>query len=57
MQNTVHSHTIQAFTLIQYLRLTFESVSAEFEPARFELAFLRTKMRKCSILTFDLTLT
>ena len=46
-----------AFTLIQYLHLTFESVSAEFGPVWVKLAVLRTKMRKRSILTFDLTLT
>ena len=46
-----------ALTLIQYLRLTFESISAEFWPVWVKLAVLRTKMRECSILTFDLTLT
>ena len=45
------------FTLIQYLRLTFESVSAEFGPVWVKLAVLRTKMLKRSIFTFDLTLT
>ena len=35
-----------AFTLIQYLRLTFESVSAEFGPVWVKLAVLRTKMLK-----------
>ena len=50
----VHS---MAFTLKQYLRLTFESVSAEFGPVWVKLAVLRTKMLKRSILTFDLTLT
>ena len=45
-----------AFTLIQHLRLTFESVSAEFGPVWVKLAVLRTKMRKRSIFTFDLTL-
>ena len=44
------------FTLIQYLHLTFDSSSAEFGPAWVELAVLTTKIRKCSILTFGLTL-
>ena len=44
-----------AFTLIQYLLLTFENDSAEFRPVWVKLAVLRTKMRKRSILTFDLT--
>ena len=46
-----------AFTLIQYLRLSFESVSAEFGPVWVKLAVLRTKMRKCLNLTFHLTFT
>ena len=47
-----------AFTLTQYLRVTFENVSAEFEACtESSLAVLRTKMLKRSIFTFDLTLT